>query len=514
MLLGPRSSTATAMLASLSRSGRGVSKAALRRCLWQPHSCRATLRRRASTKATTPALEEYVHAEANFLAKVVQLITSFRREGHVAAQTDPLDLSNASNMPRNLLLESYDFTEAQLTSAKPVDVSRAYWTSTHGFTSSERCLPLRKLYARLCEIYSGSMGVEYMHIRRSEQRDWIRDQLETVAPHSPTAEEKLDALKHLCWADSFAAFCGKRFRHTKRFGLEGCESLIVGMNSMVERAGEHGVEYVVMGMPHRGRLNVLANVARKPLSQIFRDFRGAIQGTPLANDEWRAMTEATFEQLCSGGRDGFLTPVELHAALLRLGVPASESDASSLTREWAKTDGSSGVSVEEFHALTKSLLFPRSMSGDVKYHLGIVQRRELACGRSLELELLPNPSHLEAVNPLVSGRARSVQQQIGDATTRARCVPLVVHGDAAFAAQGVVYETLGLSRLDGYSCGGTVHVVINNQIGFTTSPSQARSSRYCTDVAKVVEAPIFHVNGDDVEAVVRACRLAIDYRQV
>ena len=247
--------------------------------------------------------------------------------------------------------------------------------------------------------------------------------------------------------------------------------------------------------------------------QIFRDFRGTVKGTPVANDEWREMTEAVFEQLCSAGRGGRLKVVELHAALLRLGVPASEGDAASLTAEWAKHTPGEGLTVEEFHELTKSLLFPRSVSGDVRHHLGIVQRRELRDGRELELELLPNPSHLEAINPLVAGRARAVQLQLNDEEERRRVLPLVVHGDAAFAAQGVVYETLGLSQLDGYSCGGTVHVIVNNQIGFTTPPNQARSSRYCSDVAKVVEAPIFHVNGDDVEAVVRVCRLAVDYRQ-
>lgn len=467
----------------------------------------------ALPSGSSQSLDRYFEGEANFIAKVVQLITSFRRHGHAAAKTDPLGLSNTDEMPPNLRLDNYEFTRAQLTSARPVDVSRASSHFQHGFTASDRSMPLNQLYRRLCDVYASSVGVEYMHIRSQERRDWLRDRLETVRPHAPTRDEKRRALKHLCWADSFAAFCGSNFRLTKRFGLEGCESLVVGMNGMVERAAELGVEYVVMGMPHRGRLNVLANVARKPLPSIFRDFRGAVKGTPVANEEWRAMTEATFEQLCSEGRGGRLKVVELHAALLRLGVPASDADAASLTREWARQEPERGVGIEEFHALTRTLLFPRSVSGDVKYHLGIVQRRELHGGRSLELELLPNPSHLEAVNPLVSGRARAVQQLLGDETDRTRCLPLVLHGDAAFAGQGIVYETLGLSQLEGFSCGGTVHIVINNQIGFTTPPSQARSSRYCTDVAKVVEAPIFHVNGDDVEAVVRVCKLAVEYRQ-
>lgn len=343
---------------------------------------------------------------------------------------------------RNLDLESYGFTAEQLASSKPMDVSKAASHFATGFMASDRSLPLSELYQRLREVYSSSIGVEYMHIRSQSRRNWLRDRLETVEPHTPSIAEKLHALKHLCWSDAFAAFCGSNFRLTKRFGLEGCESLVVGMNGLVERAGEHGVEYVVMGMPHRGRLNVLANVARKPLVQIFRDFRGMVEGTPVANEEWHAMTEATFEQLCSDGRDGRLRAVELHAALLRLGVPASITDAESLAREWAHSSrqpgqrgiaddavhgtGSSlveGVSLDEFQKLTRSLLFPRSVSGDVKYHLGLVQRRELDSGRSLELELLPNPSHLEAVNPLVAGRARAVQLSLGDATERKRCLP-------------------------------------------------------------------------------------------
>ena len=293
------------------------------------------------------------------------------------------------------------------------------------------------------------------------------------------------------------------------------------MNEAVERAGELGAEYVVVGMPHRGRLNVLANVARKPLEQIFREFRGGVHGTAVDDAEWRGIIMATFEQLCSEGRDGRLRAGELHGALQRLGVPASARDANGLMEQWAVKSGTKlgvdGVSLPEFQALTRSLLLPRSVSGDISHHLGMVNRRQLPCGRALELELLPNPSHLEAVNPLVSGRARAIQLRLGRelsrreaapysdssdpssdpgtpagggevssgrvasalSSARRRCVPLAVHGDAAFAAQGVVYETLGLSRLAGYTCGGTVHIIINNQIGFPPPPAQARSSRYC-----------------------------------
>ena len=511
----PRQLGASRVLASLGtlRSLHRTAQSAQRSFCAQRASFRRGLESSGGSGVTSPRgsspLDEYFHAEANLLAKVVQLVTSYRRWGHLLARTDPLGLSNSTDAPASLTLESYDFTPAQLSSEKPLDVSKAV-VDARGFTASDRSLPLRRLYARLRDVYAGSVGVEYMHIKGQEERGWLRDRLETVNLPAASVDEKLHALTHLCWAHSFAEFCASNFRTTKRFGLEGCESLVVGMDDMVVRAGELGVEYVVLGMAHRGRLNVLANVARKPLVQIFRDFRGVIQGSPVDNSEWRARTEVTFEQF-DGDRDGRLSVEELHPALLRLGVPASVGDAANLVQEWA-TDPL-GVSFEEFHALTKGLLFPRSNSGDVKYHLGMVQKRELSQGGSLELEVLPNPSHLEAVNPLVAGRARAVQLQLGGETERRRCLPLVVHGDAAFAGQGVVYETLGLSHLDGYSCGGTVHVIINNQIGFTTPPSQARSSRYCTDVAKVVEAPIFHVNGDDVEAVIRVCRLAVEYRQ-
>ena len=501
-----------------------------------------------SGKWAGSALDGHFHAEANLLAKTVQLITSYRRWGHLVARTDPLELSKRNDMPQSLRLERYGFSSAQLSSAKPLDVSKAV-INPGGFTSPGRSLPLSELHTRLQEVYAGSVGVEFMHIQCEEERGWLRDQLETVKAPVPSADEQLHTLKHLCWADSFAAFCGSNFRLAKRFGLEGCESLVVGMQEAVVRSGELGVEHIVLGMAHRGRLNVLANVARKPLDQIFRDFRGVIQGSPIDIGAWRATTQVVFERF-DWDRDGELSVEELHPALLRLGVPASVDDAASLVREWAAEPAQAGVRLEQFQQLTRGLLLPRSMSGDVKYHLGTVVRRELRGGRALQLEVMPNPSHLEAVNPLVSGRARAVQQRMeleeaaaatrarareeaakeepdadadadadsearasARASARRRCLPMVVHGDAAFAAQGVVYETLGLSRLDGYGCGGVVHVIINNQIGFTTPPSQARSSRYCSDVAKVVEAPIFHVNGDDVEAVVRVCRLAVEYRQ-
>ena len=263
--------------------------------------------------------QQFYHAEANLIAKGVQLITGFRRWGHLAAQTDPLGLAGPTpdEVPASLRLESYNFTAAQLASERPMDVSGAVFdaTGSHGFSATERALPLRALHRRLSEVYAGSVGVEYMHIKDQAQRGWLRDQLETVQPPSPTQAERMHALKDLCWADAWSSFCSQHFRRTKRFGLEGSESLVVGMNEVVERAGELGAEYVVVGMPHRGRLNVLANVARKPLEQIFREFRGGVHGTAVDDAEWRGIIMATFEQLCSEGRDGRLRADELHGAL-------------------------------------------------------------------------------------------------------------------------------------------------------------------------------------------------------
>ena len=244
-------------------------------------------------------------------------------------------------------------------------------------------------------------------------------------------------LDRLCWSDHFETFLATKYPTSKRFGLEGCEVLIVGMKEMIDTAVEDGVEAVVLGMPHRGRLNVLANVVRKPLEQIFAEFQGV--ATPNPDDDF-------------------------------------------------------------------------SGSGDVKYHLGMSYTRQTVSGKPVQISLVANPSHLEAVNPVVEGKVRAKQHYMGD-NERTRVMPILLHGDAAFSGQGVVFETMGLSDLHDYATGGTIHIVVNNQIGFTTDPRSSRSSPYCTDVAKAIQAPIFHVNGDDVEAVARVCRLAAKYRK-
>lgn len=294
-------------------------------------------------------------------------------------------------------------------------------------------MKLRDIVSTLKSIYCGSIGIEYTHIPDRAQCDWIRSQYEVPVRFQFSKEEKAMILDRLIWSDSFEKFCSSKYPSVKRFGLEGCEALIPGMKALIDRSVDHGVNSVVMGMPHRGRLNVLSNVVRKPNESIFSEFSGTLE-------------------------------------------PGLEG------------------------------------SGDVKYHLGMNYQRPTPSGKRVNLSLVANPSHLEAVDPVVQGKVAATQFYDKDETLD-KSMALLLHGDAAFAAQGVVYETFGFSDLPNYAIGGTVHVVVNNQIGFTTDPRFARSTPYCTDVAKTVQAPILHVNGDDVEAVVYCCQLAADWRK-
>ena len=274
-----------------------------------------------------------------------------------------------------------------------------------------------------------------MNIQVPEQKRWLQQRMEPGANNWPLEREtRLRILRHVIAAEEFEHFLHSRFVGQKRFALEGGETALAILEEILERAAAGGVHEVVMGMAHRGRLNVLANVVGKDLKQIFSEFEGEID-------------------------------------------PSS-------------TQG----------------------SGDVKYHLGANVVRKMESGREIAVALSPNPSHLEAVDPVVEGIVRPKQDRLGD-TERARVIPVLVHGDAAFAGQGVVAETLNLSQLDGYSTGGTIHLIINNQIGFTTNPDESRSTPYSTDVARGVQAPIFHVNGDDPEAAIRVVEMAFDYRQ-
>jgi 2-oxoglutarate decarboxylase len=362
-------------------------------------------------------------------AAVLQLINAYRVRGHLIADLDPLGAEphyHPELDPANYGLTLWD-------------LDREFLTGSLGRPTGEGALKevatLREILETLRQTYCGKIGCEYMNIQHPEQKRWLQERMEPQANSWPlAAERKRGILERLLEAEEFEHFLGARFVGHKRFSLEGAEAAIVILDELLDRAADHGVVEAVIGMAHRGRLNVLANVVGKPLTQIFAEFEGDID--PLS------------------------------------------------------TQG----------------------SGDVKYHLGATGRHRAPSGRQITVSVAPNPSHLEAVDPVVEGIVRPKQDRLGD-TRREKVIPILVHGDAAFAGQGVVMETLNLSQLEGYSTGGTIHVVINNQIGFTTGPEEARSSPYSTDVAKAVQAPIFHVNGDDPEAVARVVEIAFDYRQ-
>ena len=360
--------------------------------------------------------------DINKVARVQELIHAYRVRGHLMADTDPLEYRQRRH-------PDLDITEHGLTLW---DLDRHFATGGFG---GEPFLKLRKILGILRDSYCRTIGVEYMHIQDPEQRQWIQEKIEV--PHEkPSRDEQLRILRRLNAAEAFETFLQTKFVGQKRFSLEGGESVIALLDRVLSRAAEDDLDEVCIGMPHRGRLNVLANIAGKSYSQIFREFEGRHD--------------------------------------------------------------------------------PRSVqgSGDVKYHLGTEGTFTAEDGAETRVYLAANPSHLEAVNPVLEGIVRAKQDRLDLAGEDFTVLPILLHGDAAFAGQGVVAETLNLSQLRGYRTGGTVHVVINNQVGFTTSPISSRSSTYCTDVARMIQAPIFHVNGDDPEACVRVAELAYEFRQV
>ncbi|EGF84102.1 hypothetical protein BATDEDRAFT_34093 [Batrachochytrium dendrobatidis JAM81] len=364
--------------------------------------------------------------------KVQLLVRAFQVRGHQLANIDPLEINSFRDRVQAPELDYtyYGFTEK--------DLDESFYLGSGilpGFlaTEGQTNLTLREIVDRLKQTYCSTVGIEYGHIPDRIACDWLRKKFEVPSKFNYTKEEKLTILDRLMWSDSFERFVSTKYPSEKRFGLEGCESLIPGMKAMIDTSVELGINSVVMGMPHRGRLNVLSNVVRKPNESIFSEFAG-----------------------------------------------------------------SQANSVEG--------------SGDVKYHLGMNYVRPTPSGKIVHLSLAANPSHLEAVNPVVEGKVRGIQFYQNDEVERSKAMAVLLHGDAAFAAQGVVYETLGMVDLPAYTTGGTIHIVVNNQVGFTTDPRFARSTPYCSDVAKTVNAPIIHVNGDDVEAVVFACQLASEWR--
>ncbi|CAM6090199.1 unnamed protein product [Calypogeia fissa] len=381
---------------------------------------------------TSPAFSTGEHSIQESL-RLLSLVRAYQVNGHMKANLDPLGLDNRK-MPPELELSAYNFTEQDFEKQFFLGV----WQMS-GFLAENRPVQtLRDIIKRLEQAYCGTTGYEYMHIPDREKCNWLRERIETVSPKKYSADRKAKILDSLMWSTNFENFLAQKWTAAKRFGLEGCETLIPGMKELIDHAANLGVESVVIGMPHRGRLNVLGNVVRKPLKQIFNEFSGGIK------------------------------PAEVEAG------------------------GYTG-------------------SGDVKYHLGTSYDRSTTSGKTIHLSLVANPSHLEAVAPVVIGKTRAKQYYSQD-KERLKHVAIILHGDGSFSGQGVVYETLHLSDLINYSTGGTIHIVVNNQVAFTTDPKSSRSSPYCTDVAKALCAPIIHVNGDDVEAVVRACELAIEWR--
>ena len=376
-----------------------------------------------------PGMNSAAAAEVAKQAAILQMINAYRVRGHLIADLDPLG-AEPSYHPE-LDPATYGLTIW--------DLDREFLTGSLGEAIGEGgpkpVATLREILETLRRTYCGKIGCEYMNIQAPEQKRWLQRRMEPPANNWPLEREtRRRILQSLIAGEEFEHFLHSRFIGQKRFALEGGETALAILVETLERAARANVREVVVGMAHRGRLNILANVVGKDVRQIFSEFEGEID-------------------------------------------PAS-------------TQG----------------------SGDVKYHLGASGVRRCANGRDIVVSVSPNPSHLEAVDPVVEGIVRPKQDRLGDAK-RERVIPLLVHGDAAFSGQGVVSETLNLAQLDGYSTGGTIHLVINNQIGFTTLPEEARSSPYSTDVARGVQAPIFHVNGDDPEAAVRVVELAFDYRQ-
>ncbi|MXU64516.1 2-oxoglutarate dehydrogenase E1 component [Oceanomicrobium pacificus] len=355
--------------------------------------------------------------------RALMLIRAYRIRGHLIADLDPLRLDPPEPHPE-LDPKSYGFTEADMD--RPIFIDNVLGLQTAS---------IREILALVKRTYCGTFALQYMHISDPEESAWLKERIEGLGKEIAFTQRGRKAiLNKLVEAEGFEKFLHVKYMGTKRFGLDGGEALIPAMEQIIKRGGALGLKEIVIGMPHRGRLNVLASVMGKPFRAIFSEFQG-----------------------------GSYKPDEVEG------------------------------------------------SGDVKYHLGASSDREFD-GNEVHLSLTANPSHLEAVNPVVLGKVRAKQAQLND-EDRSQVLPILLHGDAAFAGQGVVAECFGLSGLKGHRTGGTIHIVVNNQIGFTTAPHNSRSSPYPTDIALMVEAPIFHVNGDDPEAVVHAARVATEFRQ-
>jgi 2-oxoglutarate dehydrogenase E1 component len=353
--------------------------------------------------------------------KVINLINGYRQRGHLFTKTNPV--RERRQYSPDLSIENFGLEQKDLDETFQAGEQIGLGATT-----------LKTIISHLEESYCQSIGTEFLYIRDPERIEWLRTKIETKNPIPFSKERKIQIFKKLNQASSFEAFLGKKFVGQKRFSIEGGEALIPALDTLVNRGSELGVEYFVMGMAHRGRLNSLANIFEKRPRDIFSEFEG------------------------------------------------------------------------------KEFDFESSFDGDVKYHQGYTSNITLSNGKDMGLTLSPNPSHLEAVNTVVEGIARAKIDHIYKAESKV--CPVLIHGDAAVAGQGIVYETIQMAQLDGYRAGGTVHIVVNNQVGFTTNYLDGRSSTYCTDVAKTTLCPVFHVNGDDIESVIKVVEAAMEYRQV
>jgi 2-oxoglutarate dehydrogenase E1 component len=390
------------------------------------------VRDKAAANGTAAPADADVHQATRDSVRAIMMIRAFRMRGHLHAKLDPLGLAEANEDYNELSPEAYGFSESDYD--RPI-----FLDNVLGLEYAT----IRQMLEILTRTYCSTIGVEFMHISDPEEKAWIQERIEGPDKGIAfTPEGKKAILQKLIEAEGFEQFIDVKYKGTKRFGLDGGESLIPALEQIIKRGGQLGMKEIVLGMAHRGRLNVLSQVMAKPHRAIFHEFKG-----------------------------GSYAPDDVEG------------------------------------------------SGDVKYHLGASSDREFD-GNKVHLSLTANPSHLEIVNPVVMGKARAKQDHIFGRTreevvpleARAKVLPLLLHGDAAFAGQGVVAECFGLSGLRGHRVAGTIHFIINNQIGFTTNPRFSRSSPYPSDVAKMVEAPIFHVNGDDPEAVVYAAKIATEYR--
>lgn len=351
---------------------------------------------------------------------IINLLNAYRRQGHLAANLDPLGI----NKPNR------EFIDLKVKALKPSDLE----TEVDSGIANLGKAKLKDVIDWFEKTYCGSIGCEHYYLVNDEEREWLQNRMEPLANNEPISKKvALRLFEKLYQADSFENFLAKKFVGKKRFSLEGGETMIPMLDTLVEEAGGHKMDALVIGMAHRGRLNVLVNIIRKPAGLIF----------------------AEFEEKLNPGQLGY---------------------------------------------------------ADVKYHLGYSNHVMTHYGKEVKLSLAFNPSHLEAVDPVIFGSVRARQEMAKD-LDRSKFMPVAIHGDAAFAGQGVVAETLNMMNLDGYTVGGTFHIVINNQIGFTTLPSESRSTLYATDLAKGFQVPIFHVNGDDPEATYRVTKLALEYRQ-